>query len=285
MRVLKGLWKVIFVVILITNVTFTAFAYSPPGSKKILTPSEKELLKFHSFCEDKIVRWPDDTIIYVYDETNFSDLDIVLDAWNDFFARKTYSNIILKTTRDPKEAQIIITWDDGTVPKDLWALTVSYFYTSTGYIYSAKIWIKDSIESYLNSSEMRYTVEKAVKDEIVSKNPEILYYIIFVDPNFTDRLVNTILKFLDRARMVLIYIHELGHALGCKGHFKRGIMESSFEFEEFDFISENVYVRPRSFNSKEIDVVIEIEGVDFDEDTIEFSQLLYSLPVGFTFSE
>lgn len=66
-----------------------------------LTPEELAEVKEYSWGINCLVRWPEGDI-YVYDETNFPQIQRVLDSWNQVLQGKV--NLIL--TNDPSRAEI-----------------------------------------------------------------------------------------------------------------------------------------------------------------------------------
>lgn len=87
--------------------------FSPPTTYNInLTDEEKNILLAHSFNPPYIVRWPDKAVITVYDETNFDQLDYVLDEWNKCFNGKI---TLIKTNNPGAKVKIIFEDLEGNV--------------------------------------------------------------------------------------------------------------------------------------------------------------------------
>lgn len=93
--------------------------------------------------------------------------------------------------------------------------------------------------------------------------------------------MDALLKAIDRSEMILLYIHELGHTLGWgKGYPTSGVMQGGDTMGRFTLVRYNYYASTGA-GSNDIEMIIDVEGVNLGEGVIEFCQLLYSLPVGY----
>lgn len=78
-----------------------------------LTPEEVQLLEKHSYDSNCVVRWPTGSIIEVYDETNFTQLNYVLDEWNKVLAGSV--SLVIVDKLFGSEVQIIQKNLEGTL--------------------------------------------------------------------------------------------------------------------------------------------------------------------------
>lgn len=145
-----------------------------------ISAEQKAFLRDHSFNSLKVVRWPDGSLIKVYDETNFEDLDYVLEEWNKVLNKK----IFLIKVEEKERANVIIRFEDMS-EKGYAGLATTHFYC----------W------------------GRIKKGEIK------------IDPVC--------------GRITSVYLHEIGHILGCGNHLGEGIMSKK------TMVSENIDEEPR----------------------------------------
>ena len=122
-------WFWLITLLAVINAGCQITLLSPPAPTCIpLTEEERQVLIDHSFDPPKVVRWPDKTVIEVYDETGFPHFDYVLNEWN----RCLEGKVTLVRAGNPGEAEIQIVFGDVEEPLSGRALT---YYSDDGRIY------------------------------------------------------------------------------------------------------------------------------------------------------
>ena len=85
---------------------------TPLASPPQLAQEDIIFLTSHSWGGNCVARWENGTVIEVYDETNFSLLEEVLNDWNEVLS----GNIVLVITDNPNEAEVTIVF--GSLSSD-----------------------------------------------------------------------------------------------------------------------------------------------------------------------
>lgn len=152
---LKNL-ALVFVLVMMVISGCQSNIFTPPSPPEIiqnLTTEQIENITSHSYGNNCIVRWPDGSVIRVYDETNFSLIDEVLNEWNEVIAPK----ISLIKTDNKDQAAVVITFqqlDNNGGRAWVW-------YDNEYRIYKGLIGIDSDIFTYLEANFGKKALEHA----------------------------------------------------------------------------------------------------------------------------
>ncbi len=106
----RSLICLLVLLVLIVYLTGCGIVLLPDTSPEVpdLTLEEIVLLTEHSYGGNCVIRWASESVIEVYDETGFSQLEYVLNEWNEALE----GNVILKITNNPSEAEVKIIFNN-----------------------------------------------------------------------------------------------------------------------------------------------------------------------------
>jgi len=100
----------VFLLVLTTYLTGCGIIPLPDTSPEVpdLTLEEIVLLTEHSYGGNCVIRWASESVIEVYDETGFSQLEYVFNEWN----KALEGNVIFVTTNNSYEAEVKIIFNN-----------------------------------------------------------------------------------------------------------------------------------------------------------------------------